>query len=106
MKRASPISRGILTAGAVAMLVGVIALSTASRAPYHAARTPNWHTFKAGRMSESARRGAVRVQQNEPRMNEGVDTAAATASWPEPETPRSLQVASQAHHFRSPPVLS
>ena len=105
VKHASPMSRGLLVAGAMVTLAGVLSLSTASRVPYHSARTLNWHTFKVSRMSETARRGPERVSQNAARENKRADTAEVAACRPQRQTPRILQLAFQARRFRSPPVL-
>jgi hypothetical protein len=103
MARYSP----ALVASVVFLLVGVVALSTASRQPYLQACSGPWHTYKAGHMTEP--------EQHEisvPNSAESAEVVVAEtkASPPryvpdEEKLPVTLPITLQKHHFRSPPFL-
>ena len=105
IKRAHPLCRLVFAAGVVVIVVGVVTLSTATRRPYYSQASVTWHMSKASRMSESAPQGLVHALKTEPRSDERVEPKAA-ARWPEQPPRRTFPAAIQAHHFRSPPVLS
>jgi len=105
LKRAHPLCRFVFAAGVVAVVVGVLALSTATRRPYHSQNSVTWHISKASRMSESASHHSTRVKKTETRSLEAVEPVVA-ARWPEETPRRTFPVAIRARHFRSPPVLS
>lgn len=105
IKRAHPLCRSVFAVGVVLIVVGVVALSTASRRPYHSQSGVTWHISKASRMSQSASHHSTRVQKTETRSLEAVEPVVA-ARWPEETPRRTFPVAIRARHFRSPPVLS
>lgn len=105
IKRAHPLCRFVIAVGVIVIVVGVVALSTAARGPYHSQSSATWHISKASRMSPSASRHSTRVQKTETRTREAVKPMVA-ARWPEETPRRTIPVAIQVHHFRSPPVLS
>lgn len=104
-KRAHPLYRCCVTAAALVVLVGVVALSTASRKPYLSQNSVTWHTSKASRMIASACREPNQVQKTEVR-NSAIVESPATAARPEATPPRILPVAFRVDHPRSPPVLA
>jgi hypothetical protein len=105
IKRGHPLWRFGVAAGVVMVVVGVLALSTATRRPYSSQNSVTWHIAKASRMNLSACHEPTRAQKAEIRGLEAVEPVAA-ARWPEETSPCTLPVAIRVHHFRSPPVLS
>jgi hypothetical protein len=107
MKRIIAISRPAFAAGMLFLLVGVVALSIATRRPYLRACSGSWHTYKAGRMTESEQHEVSATDAAES-AEEGV--AEVKASPPryvphEEILPTALLLTFQRNHFRSPPVL-
>ena len=60
VKRAHPLYRCVLAAGALLVLAGVVGLSTSSRQPYFRAHGATWHASKVGRMSEDRKEESLR----------------------------------------------
>ncbi len=90
------------------LLVGVVALSSATRQPCLQAGSGPWHTYKASRMTESAQHETSVTNEAEPAE---VVVAEAKASPPryvphEETLPVTLPITFQIHRFRSPPVLA
>jgi hypothetical protein len=89
------------------LLVGVVALSTASRQPCLPACSGPWHTYKASHMTESDQH-EISVTNSA----ESPEVVVAEAKAPLPRyvpndeaLPVALPVTFQKHHFRSPPFL-
>jgi len=99
--------RRLFVASVILLLVGVVALSMATRRPCLQARTGAWHTYKAGRMTESEQRETSATEAAESTE----DSVAETKDSPERCVPReeklpvALLLTFQRNHFRSPPVL-
>jgi hypothetical protein len=89
------------------LLVGVVALSTATRQPCFRAYSGPWHTYKAGRMTQP--------EQHKISVSNSAESAevavAETKTLPpryvphEEILPIALPLTVQKHHFRSPPLL-
>ena len=107
MKRIIALYRPALGAGVTFLLVGVVALSTATRQPRLQAGSGLWHTYKAGHMTES--------EQQEISVTKAAESAEVVVAETEASPPRyvpdedilsvALPVTFQKHHFRSPPFL-
>ena len=105
-------SRRLAAVSVLALLAGVVALSSATRRPCLQVSTSPWHLWKAGYMevSEGQVRPAVRtVTQALPR--DSFPTVLRGASnrpyvLSEPALPYLLALALQIRPFRSPPSLS
>jgi hypothetical protein len=107
MKRIIADHRRLSVASVMFLLVGVVALSTATRRPCLRARSGAWHIYKASRMTEAQQKEISVTKAAEPAE---VVVADAEASPPryvphEEMLPIGLPLALQKHHFRSPPLL-
>jgi len=99
--------RAVLVASIMFLLVGVVALSTATRRPCLQAYSGPWHTYKAAHMTES--------EQQESSVTNAAESAEVVVAEPKASPPRyvprqetlplPLPITFQIHHFRSPPVL-
>jgi hypothetical protein len=99
--------RAVLVASIMFLLVGVVALSTATRRPCLQAYSGPWHTYKAAHMTES--------EQQESSVTNAAESAEVVVAEPKASPPRyvphqetlplPLPITFQVHHFRSPPVL-
>jgi len=99
--------RHLLVACVTLLLVGVVALSMATRRPCLQARTGAWHTYKAGHMTESEQRdnsGPEAAESTEDGVSEPTDTHQRYVPRQE-KLPVALLLTFQRNHFRSPPVL-
>jgi len=108
MRRIIAFSQYAIIGVIVTLLVGVVALSTATRAPLLQIGSGSWHTYKAGRLSESEQHESSVAEVAE--SDENV-VAVAEASPPthvpsEEVLPRALGLTVHRHHFRSPPSFS
>jgi hypothetical protein len=94
-------------AGVMFLLVGVVALSTASRQPCLRACSGPWHTYKAGHMTESEQHEiSVTNSAESPEVVVAETKASPPRYVPDNEAlPVALPVTFQKHHFRSPPFL-
>jgi hypothetical protein len=107
MKRLLAISGPAFAVSVVFLLVGVAALSAATRRPYREAGKGAWHISKVGHMIEAEGHGSSVTQPAE--LTDDVEVG----TGPSPETyaphkellPDALALIIQKHHFRSPPVL-
>jgi hypothetical protein len=99
--------RGVFVASIMFLLVGVVALSTATRRPCLQAASGAWHTYKAGHMSESEQHESSVTNAAESAEVVVAETKASPPRYvPREETlPVTLPITFQKHHFRSPPVL-
>ena len=104
-------SRRILAASVLLLLVGVVALSTATRRPCLEGSTGPWHTWKAGHMTTAEGQEACKL-----RVTAEVNTLQAAPQespapapsiyLPHEETiPPALPLIAQIRHFRAPPTL-
>jgi hypothetical protein len=105
MKRIIARYSPVLVASVVSLLVGVVALSTATRQPCLQACSGPWHTYKAGHMTE-AEQDEIPVTNSAESAE--VVVAETKASGPrsvpdEEKLPVTLPITLQKHHFRSPP---
>jgi hypothetical protein len=107
MKRIIACHRAVFVASILFLLVGVVALSTATRRPCLQVSSGPWHTYKAGHMTESEQH-----ESSVANAAESAETVVAETKAPRPcyvpheETlPVTLPITFQKHHFRSPPVL-
>ena len=99
--------RAVSVASIMFLLVGVVALSTATRRPCSQVCSGAWHTYKASHMSESEQQESSVTNAAE---SDDVVMAETKASPPrdvphEEMLPLPLPITSQEYHFRSPPVL-
>jgi hypothetical protein len=107
MKRIFARYSPVFVASVVFLLVGVVALSTASRQPCFQACSGPWHTYKAGHMTEAERHEISVTNVAEAPQVVVAETEASPPRYvPDEETlPVTLPVILQKHHFRSPPFL-
>jgi hypothetical protein len=99
--------RAVFVASIMFLLVGVVALSTATRRPWLQACSGPWHTYKASHMSESERHESSVANAAEAAEVVVTKTKASPPRYvPHEEAlPVPLPITLQRHHFRSPPVL-
>jgi hypothetical protein len=107
MKRIIARYSPVFVAGIVFLLVGVVALSTATRQPCLPACSGPWHTYKAGHMTESDQHEiSVTNSAESPEVVVAETKAPLPRYVPNDEAlPISLPLTVQKHHFRSPPFL-
>jgi hypothetical protein len=105
MKRIMAYYRWLFVASAMVLLVGVVALSTATRRPCLQACSGPWHTYKAGHMTESGHQEISVTQAAESAEVAVAETKDSPSRYvPQEETlPIPLPLTLQKHHFRSPP---
>jgi hypothetical protein len=99
--------RAVSVASIMLLLVGVVALSTATRRPCLQACSGPWHTYKAGHLTESEQHESPVTNAAESTELDVVKTKAPPPRYvPHEETlPVTLPITFSRHHFRSPPVL-
>jgi hypothetical protein len=107
MNRIIPVYRLVFAAGIVSLLVGVCALSTATRSPFLRPCTRLWHTSKAGHLSESEQHLSPATEATEVAEDIGPENeAAATRDVPREEVlPTAFALIVYKHPFRSPPPV-
>ena len=104
-------SRRIIVASVLLLLVGVVALSTATRRPCLQVSTAAWHVWKSGHMTKSDGLEAcnlrVTAEAKTPQTNPGESlTQAPSIYFPHEETiPPAMPLIAQIRHFRAPPAL-
>jgi len=99
--------RAVFVASIMFLLVGVVALSTATRRPCLQVSSGPWHTYKAGHMTESEQLESSVINAAESDEVVGAEPKASPRRYvPHEETlPVTLPITFSRHHFRSPPVL-
>ena len=99
--------RAVSVASIMFLLVGVVALSTATRRPCLQVSSGPWHTYKAGHMTESEQLESSVINAAESDEVVGAEPKASPRRYvPHEETlPVTLPITFSRHHFRSPPVL-
>jgi hypothetical protein len=107
MKRIIARYSPVVVAGIMFLLVGVVALSAATRQPRLRACSGPWHTYKAGHMTQPERHEISVTKAAEPAQLVVAETKALGPRYvPDEETlPIALPLTVQKHHFRSPPFL-
>jgi len=107
MKRLLAISGRGFALGVVFLLVGVAALSFATRRPYPEAGKGAWHISKVGHMMEAESHGSSVTQPAEltDDIEAGIGPSTATYVPHKELLPDALALVIQRYHFRSPPVL-
>jgi hypothetical protein len=107
MKRIIASYGRVFVASIMFLLVGVVALSTATRRPCLQACSGPWHTYKASHMTEPKQHESSVTNAAEPAEVVVAETNASPPRYvPHEETlPVTLPITFQKHHFRSPPVL-
>jgi len=107
MKRIIASYGRVFVAGIMFLLVGVVALSTATRRPCLQACSAPWHTYKASYMTEPQQQESSVTHAAESAEAVVAETKAPPSRYvPHEETlPVTLPITFQQHHFRSPPVL-
>ena len=107
MKRIIASYGRVFVASIMFLLVGVVALSTATRRPCLQACSGPWHTYKASHMSESEQHESSVTNAAESAEVVVAETKASPPCYvPHEETlPVTLPITFQKHRFRSPPVL-
>jgi len=107
MKRLLAISGPAFAASVVFLIVGVAALSVATRRPYPEGGKGSWHISKAGHMNESGPHEKAVTKLAETADEVAAEVKASPPRYvPQEETlPIALPLTFQRHHFRSPPVL-
>jgi hypothetical protein len=107
MKRIIASYGRVFVASIMFLLVGVVALSTATRRPCLQACSGPWHTYKASHMTESDKHeSSVTIAAQSAKVVVAEDKASPPRDVPHQETfPLPLPITFQEHHFRSPPVL-
>ena len=104
-------SRRIMAAGVLLLLVGVVALSTATRRPCLQVSTGPWHTWKAGHMTKAEGHEACKLRANAAALTfqaapQESPAPAPSIYLPHEETiPPALPLIAQIRHFRAPPTL-
>jgi hypothetical protein len=108
MKRIITSYGRVFVASTMFLLLGVVALSTATRRPCLQTGSGPWHTYKASHMCESEQH-----ESSVTNVAESAEFDVAKTKGPPPrhvsdeETlPVTLPITFQIHHFRSPPVLA
>ncbi len=99
--------RRLFAASVMFLLVGVVALSIATRRPCLQARSGPWHTYKAGHMNESEQHEISATDAAEVARDDEAETKTSPPRYvPHEEIlPIALSLTFQRRHFRSPPVL-
>jgi len=99
--------RRFFVAGVMFLLVGVVALSIATRRPCLQACSGPWHTYKAGHMNESKQQEIPAADAADLAGDEVAETRTSPPRYvPHEEIlPIVLPLTFQRNHFRSPPVL-
>ena len=107
MKRIIASYGRVFLASIMFLLVGVVALSTATRRPCLQACSGPWHTYKASHMTESEQQeSSVTNAAESAEVVVGKTKASPPRYVPREETlPVTLPITFSRHHFRSPPVL-
>jgi hypothetical protein len=107
MKRIIALNRLVFAAGIMFLLVGVVALSTATRQPCLQAGSGSWHTYKAGHLTESEQHESSLTKAADSAEDVVAETEASPPSYvPCEETlPIALTLTVHRYHFRSPPFL-
>jgi len=107
MNRIIAFYRLVFAAGIVLLLVGMFALSTATRRPFLRPCTGLWHTCKAGHLTESKQHRSSVTKATEVAEDVGAETEAAATSYVpcEEVLPTALSLIVHKHHFRSPPPV-
>jgi len=107
MKRLLAISGPAFAVSVVFLLVGVAALSAATRRPYPEGGKGAWHISKVGRMVEAESHGSGVTQTAELTDHVEAETGLSPETCvPHKELlPDALALIVHKHHFRSPPVL-
>ena len=104
-------SRRLLAASVVLLVVGVVALSTATRRPYLHVQTASWHLTKAGHLSAAEGQECSKARSRaaaESRREIPTDPPSASShhvSREEVISPAQTMV-TQSGHLRAPPSLS
>jgi hypothetical protein len=108
MKRTVALNRRVFPAAIMFLLVGVVALSTATRQPCLRACTGPWHTYKASHFTPSEQHESSVTPAAETADDVVAETQAAPPSYvPCEETlPVAITLVVHRHHFRSPPLPS
>jgi len=99
--------RVVFVASIMFLLLGVVALSTASRRPCLQVSSGPWHTYKASHMSESEQHESSVANSAESAEFVVAEIKASPPRYvPHEETlPVTLPITFQKHRLRSPPVL-
>jgi len=107
MNRTITVYRLVFAVGVVSLLVGVFALSTASRRPFLRPCSRLWHTCKAGHLSESEQHLSPVTKATEVAEDIGAEAEViATRDVPcEEVLPTGLALIIYKHPFRSPPPV-
>jgi len=107
MKRLLAISGRAFAVSVVFLLVGVAALSVATRRPYPEAGKGSWHISKAGHMAEAESHERSVTQAAELADEVEAETGPSPVNYiSQKETlPTALALIVHKHHFRSPPFL-
>jgi hypothetical protein len=105
MKRIIASSGRVVVASIMFLLVGVVALSTATRMPCLQASSGPWHTYKASHLTEPEQQEISPTGSAESTKVVVTETKASTPRYvPHEEMlPIALPLTVQKHHFRSPP---
>lgn len=107
MKRIIASYGRVFVASIMFLLVGVVALSTATRRPCLQTTSGPWHTYKASYMTEPQQQESSVTHAAESAEAVVAETKAPPARYvPHEETfPVNLPITFQKHLLRSPPVL-
>ena len=107
MKRIIARYSPVFVASIMFLLVGVVALSAASRQPRLRACSGPWHTYKGGHMTEPEPREISVANAAEPAQIVVAETKAPRPRYfPDNEAlPVALPLTVQKYLFRSPPFL-
>jgi len=107
MKRILAISAPAFAVSVLFLLVGVVALSIATRRPYREVCKGSWHISKAGYMAEAESHANSTTQAAElaDEVEEETGPSLTTDVPCEESLPDALARIIQKHHFRSPPFL-
>jgi hypothetical protein len=107
MKRILAIPGPAFAVSVLFLLVGVAALSIATRQPYPQAGKGSWHISKAAHMAEAESHEGCVTQAAELADEVEAETGPSPVNYVahKESLPTALALIVQKHHFRSPPFL-
>ena len=104
-------SQRIMAAGVLLLLVGVVALSTATRRPCLQVHSGPWHTYKVGHMTpsrgpETSEARPTTVAESRPEIPASTQSVSSFRVSREESIPPTLGIVVQRQHLRAPPTRS
>ncbi len=104
-------TRRLMAAAVLLLLVGVVALSTATRKPCLHVLSGPWHTYKVGHMTpsrghETSEGRPATVAESRPEIPPRAQSVSSFHVSREESIPPALAIVVQRQHLRAPPTLS